>query len=179
VGGGSAAVAGGLVPQSFVEAFSYWQDTPVAGGPAIDPATAERVAVAPGPDGTVFSVLVAHAADDPAWRCTTALFETAQSAALPGPAVFIDAGSQCRRGPDTAPFGLGAGVAVSGDICVWDAPAGGAVRGELRTASGERWPLVLVDGTFRGWFPAPQAGDPPAEFIGYAADGTEVGRAKL
>jgi hypothetical protein len=177
VAGGGAAVAGGLVPQSFVNAFAYWQDQPEESGhSSVDPSTAERVATAPGPDGTVFTVVTAHASDRPDFRCTTALFETPESAAQPGPSVFTDAfGSFC-EGPRDGHFGDYNGVSVTDGWYVWQVGAGDAVSGELTTASGETWPVVLVDGSFYGWFPAPQPGDPRAEFVGYAADGSEVGR---
>lgn len=175
--GGGAAVAGGAVPQAFVDAFAYWQDEPWGpASPSVDPSTAERVATAPGPDGTVFTVVSAHAAGDPQWRCTTALFETPESAAMPGPAVFTDAfGSFC-EGPRTISFGDYAGVSVTSGRYVWQVGAGAAVRGELRTASGESWPVVLAGGSFYGWFPAPQPGEAQAVLVGYAADGTELGR---
>ena len=176
-GGAGAAAAGGLVPQAFIDAFSGWQTTPVAGSPGVDPATATRVATAAGPNGTAFTVLEASAADDPAYTCTVALFETPESAVSPGPAAFTEAsGNWCQDGPETAPFGSGAGVEVSGDHHVWWAPAGDAVRGELRTTDGGTYPVVLVRGTFFGWFPAPVDGQPQAELVGYAADGTEIGR---
>jgi ferric-dicitrate binding protein FerR (iron transport regulator) len=180
VAGGGAAVAGGLVPQAFVDAFAYWQNQPSGeNSPPVDPSTAERAATAPGPGGTVFTVVSAHAADDPSFRCTTALFETPESAAQPGPAVFTDAfGSVCEK-PSHRTFGDGTNVAVTDGKYVWQIPAGDAVRGELRTASGEDWPVVLVDGSFYGWFPALEPGEPHPVLVGYAADGSEVGRTSV
>ena len=176
-GGVGAAAAGGLMPQAFINAFSGWQATPVEGNPAVDPATAERVATAPGPDGEVFTVMSAAAADDPDFTCTVALFETPESAALPGPAAFVDVSSNwCQDGPETLPFGSGANIDVFDGYYIWNAPAGDAVRGELRTPSGETYPVVNSDGRLWGWFPAQVEGEPRAELIGYAADGTEVGR---
>jgi hypothetical protein len=178
-GGGGAAVAGGLMPQPFIEAFSYWEHPP-ENRSAVDPSTAERVASAPGPDGTVFTVVVAHAEDDPDYQCSTTLFETPDSASGPGPAAFTDAsGSYCHNGSETAPFGWGGGVSVTDGYYVWDSPAGEAVRAELRTASGETYPVLRYGGTFFGWFPAPAAGDPHPELIGYAADGTEIGSEQI
>jgi hypothetical protein len=176
-GGAGAAAAGGLMPQAFTDAFSFWQGTPVAGSPEVDPSNAERVATAAGPGGTVFTVMTATAADDPDYVCTVALFETPQSAAEPGPADFTDAsGNWCQQGPQTAPFGSGAAIDVSGGYYVWHSPAGDAVRAELHTASGQTYPVVRSRGDFFGWFPARSEGEPPAELIGYAADGTELGR---
>jgi hypothetical protein len=174
-GGAGAAAAGGLVPQAFIDVFSGWQSVPVLDLPAVDPATAERVATVPGPDGTEFTVLSAHAADDPAYTCTVALFETQESAA--GPATFTGtAASWCQDSPSTAPFGAGAGTEETDGRDVWWAPAGDAVRGELRAPDGGTRPVALVRGTFYGWTPAPVDGQPRAELVGYAADGTEVGR---
>jgi hypothetical protein len=176
-GGAGAAAAGGLMPQAFIDAFSFWQTAPVDGSPAVDPVTAERVATAAGPNGTEFTVLAASAADDPNYTCTVALFETPESAAQPGPAAFTEASSNwCQDGAETAPFGSGVNIDVSDGYYVWWAAAGDAVRGELRTPSGQTYPVVSSGGKFFGWFPARVEGEPQAELIGYAADGTEVGR---
>jgi hypothetical protein len=180
VAGGGAAVAGGLVPQAFVDAFAYWQDEPPgASGPSVDPSTAERAATAPGPDGAVFTVVIAHAADEPEWRCTTALFETPESAAQYGPSVFTDAFGSICEGPATRAFGDAISVSKNDGRSVWQAGAGDAVRAELRTADGQTWPVVLVDGYFYGWFPAPGIGEPQAELVGYAGDGSQVGRTTI
>lgn len=176
-GGAGAAAAGGLMPQAFTDAFSSWQSTPATSTPQVDPANAERVATAAGPDGTVFTVLTASATDDPDYACTVALFETAQSATAPGPAAFTEASDNwCRKGPETAPFGSGANIDVSDGYYVWWTAAGDAVRAELHTASGQTYPVVRSRGTFFGWFPARAEGEPQAELIAFAADGTEVGR---
>ena len=174
------AVAGGLVPQAFTDAFHHWTEPGLPGSPRVDPATAERLAGAPGPDGTVSTIVSAHAGDDPDYRCTTAPFASPASAARPGPAVSTDAfGSVCRPGLHTAAFDSGLlAVSVSDGHHVWAAPAGEAVRAELRPASGEDWPVVLVDGTFSGRFPEPAAGDPRPELVGFAADRTETGRTR-
>ena len=125
----------------------------------------------------MFTVLVATADEDPDLVCTVALFEAPASAALPGPAAFTEAsGNWCQDGPDTAPFGSGVDVEVSGGRDVWWTAAGEAVRGELRTPSGETYPVVSSGGRLWGWFPAHVEGEPQAELIGYAADGSEVGR---
>ncbi|NDI50408.1 hypothetical protein [Goekera deserti] len=177
---GGGAVAGGLVPQAFTDRFPYWAD----GGPSqpsVDPADAERVATAPGPDGLVFSLVVARADSDPDHHCTVAVFETAESAVRPGPSEFTDvSNNSCHSGPEsTGPFGAGDVVWADG-YWVWDAPSGDAVRAELRTSAGETYPVVSYGGSFYGWFPALGQDEPrEAELIGYAADGTEVGRIQL
>jgi hypothetical protein len=38
---------------------------------------------------------------------------------------------------------------------------------------------VLVDGYFYGWFTAPGIGEPQAELVGYAGDGSQVGRTTI
>jgi predicted NAD/FAD-binding protein len=38
---------------------------------------------------------------------------------------------------------------------------------------------VLVTGSSYGWFAAPEATKPRAEYVGYAADGSAVGRATI
>jgi len=76
-------------------------------------------------------------------------------------------------------FGSGADIDVFHGYSVWNTPAGDAVRGELRTPSGETYPVVSSGGRLWGWFPARVEGEPQAELIGYAADGTEVGRAPV
>lgn len=68
---------------------------------------------------------------------------------------------------------------MSDGYYVWTASAGAAVRAELRTASGRTYPVVRYDGTFFGWYPPPADGRPRAQLIGYAADGTEIGRAPV
>lgn len=176
VAGTGAAAAGGLMPQAFTDALSNWSSPSTDGGPGVDPANAKRTATAPGPDGTVFTVLTAAAAQDPDYTCTVALFETKQSAAGPGPAAFEEASSNwCQQGPATGPFGAG-GLDVFGDYYVYYAVTGDAVRAELHTASGQAYPVVTSGGNFFGWYPAPAAGEGRAELVGYAADGTEVGR---
>lgn len=84
------------MPHAFTDAFGYWQTNPVHGHPAVDPATAKRVASTTGPHGTRFTVLAASAAKDPAYTCVVALFETARSARNPGPTAFTEAsGNWC------------------------------------------------------------------------------------
>lgn len=195
--GGGAAVAGGVVPEAFTDAFAgwtsdTWQDNGVTGA---DPATAERVASQPGPDGTVFSVLAAptRAADDPdgpvVGACTVAVLETRASAAGTGPSDFEDvSGNGCQPSLRGERFATLGGVDVvraawtrlpGRDLWVWSFAAGNAVTAEVVTADGRRWPALVHDGTLYGWIPAPADGDAPPELVGHAADGSEVGRAPL
>lgn len=197
VSGAGAAAATGRVPDVFVQAFSGWTDdgwreNEVAGA---DPATAERVATQPGPDGLVFSVMAAptRAVDDPdgpvVGACTVAVLETPASAAGFGPSDFEDAsGSGCRPSLKGERFATLGGVDVvdaarsrlaARDLWVWSYAAGDAVTAEVVTADGRRWPALEHDGTLYGWIPAPAQDGPQPELVGYAADGSEVGRAPL
>jgi len=177
-GGVGAAAAGGLMPQAFLDAFPSWHDFNAEGGShPVDVAAAQRAATAPGPDGKVFTVMTATATDDPDYKCAVALFETPQSAAGPGPADFTDVSSNwCQEGPETGSFGSGSAIDVYHSYYIWWVPAGDAVRGELHTPRGETYPVVSSGGRLWGWFPARAEGEQQAELIGYAADGTEVGR---
>ena len=176
VGVGAAAATGNM-PQAFTDAFSYWFTSPVAGQNGIDPSTAHRAAVAPGPHGQVFSVLTAKGADG--YQCTVGLFETNRSADMPGPAAFTDAtGSICRTGPDDGDFG-GSSVSAAGHAYSYFVSAGSAVRAELHTSDGTIYPALLVEGDFWGWFPTPASVSTHPVLIGYAADGSVVGRTVL
>ncbi|RVW02396.1 hypothetical protein [Rhodococcus spongiicola] len=184
VGGIGAAAATGLIPTAFVDHYYYWK-TPGPGSTAVDPAAAERIGSIPGPDGTVFSVLVAHGAGSQ--RCLAAVFESSASAALPGPSEFTGLGSRCRQGPEGAralgdgsgtfvasTFGDGGGGEVLPNVVTYDAAAGTAVRADIRTSTGQVLSTILADGSFFGWFPIPSPGSPRPIFTGYAADGTIV-----
>lgn len=185
-GGSGAAAASGLMPQAFIDSLSSWRTWPE--GPPVDPATAQRIATAPGPDGTVFTLMAAAAADDPDFQCVVALYETPDSALQPGPAAFQDvSGNWCQDGPDDRPFGaIGSDVAnaawftkdigVRSDTWVWYASAGKAVTAELRTTDGASYPVLKHNGMFFGWVPAPALDQPHPVLIGYDANGKEVGR---
>lgn len=183
VGGASAAAAaGGLLPQSFTDVFSGWSRTsqgagPELDGPGVDPSTARRVASAPGPDGTAFTLVSARAAADPAYRCTAVLFESPQSVEKPLPSVFQGS------------YGNGCGEVVREDFGVngvttnpgtgtwtWSASTGNAVRATLVGPDGTSYPVVSDAGTFYGWFPATPDDRPPFVLTGYGEDGSEVGR---
>ncbi|MFC4604436.1 hypothetical protein [Rhodococcus kronopolitis] len=184
-GGLGVAAAAGMMPAAFTDHYSHWRNPPEPGTPAVDPAAAARIGSVPGPDGTVFSVMVAPGADG--MRCVTSVFETVASAALPGPDEFIDLGNRCRQGPeDWGALGDGAGTFVVGGYgeslggvpisrgWTYDAAAGTAVRAEIRTNTGQVLPTILADGSFFGWYPTPTAGSPRPVLTGYAVDGTIV-----
>jgi hypothetical protein len=189
VSGAGAAAAGGLVPQAFVDAFTHWRTWP--GDHRVDPATAVRIATAPGPDGTVFTLVAAHADDDPDHQCLVTLYETQQSTRQPGPAVFQDvSGNWCQDGSTDEPFGAttavdvasGAGysrVGVTGDTWVWSTSTGSAASARLRTTDGQTYPVLTYEGRFFGWFPAPEDGQDRPVLTGYDADGTPIGQTSL
>jgi hypothetical protein len=167
VTGVGVASASGLTSQSLTDAFSSWKVWP---GYDADPAQAERVATAPGPDGLVFSVL--DTGDGQTKSCRSAILETAESARLPKPTTFTDVyGNFCADGPTFPTFG---NIGVTNDdlAATYVVSAGDAVRADVRTPDGTQYPALLVNGDFWGWFPL---GEHPT-VTGYAADGTVVGQ---
>jgi len=191
-GGVGAAAASGMMPKAFTDHFAHWKSPGPGAGPGatpVDPATAERIGSIPGPDGTVFSVLVARGVGDQ--RCLASVFESPESAARPGPSEFTDLGSRCRQGPDgigalgdgagamVGMFGTGAGGEVLPTAFVYDAAAGPAVRAELRLSTGQVLPTILADGSVFGWFPTPPAGSPRPILTGYGPDGNIVGSLEI
>ncbi|MCA1005707.1 hypothetical protein LCL87_08260 [Rhodococcus hoagii] len=188
-GGVAACTATGLTPQTFADHFAHWRDDPAPGWASADPAAAQRIGSLPGPDGTVFSVLVARGTGDQ--RCLASVFESPESAAQPGPSEFTDLGSRCRRGPEgfgdlgdgagyfPVEFGAGGGEILPNAV-TFDAAAGQAVRADIRLSTGQVLPMVLADGSFFGWYPLPSTpGSPRPVLTGYAADGTVVGSLEI
>lgn len=184
-GGVAACTATGLTPKTFADHFSHWRDAPAPGTTPVDPAAAERIGSVPGPDGTVFTVLVARGTGDQ--RCLASVFETPDSAARPGPTEFTDLGSRCRQGPEgfgklgdgagyfPYSFGDGGGGELLPNAVTFDAAAGTAVRADIRTSTGQVLPMILADGSFFGWYPMPPVpGSPRPVLTGYAEDGTVV-----
>ncbi len=191
VGGVAACTATALMPNAFTDHYYFWKEPGPEAGPGVtpvDPATAERIASIPGPDGTVLSVFEARGVGSQ--RCVTSVFESAANTERPGPSEFTDLGSRCRYDGDGA-FGDGAGAMVAsfgdgaggGEVLpkefVYDAMAGTAVRAELRMSTGQVLPTILADGSFFGWFPKPEPGSPRPVLTGYAADGTVVGSIEI
>ena len=164
-----------MMPKPFTDMYSGWQTMPGTNG-GIDPSTAERVGSIPGPDGSLFSVFVAHGADG--WRCVAPVFEASADVDKVGPSKFISLGHGCRSSDDfygADSFGGGAGIMVAGPHeATYDAGAGGAVRAELHTADGKIYPTVLAEDRFYGWIPLTLTFPRPT-LVGYAADGTVVG----
>lgn len=168
------AAATAMMPKPFTDMYSGWQTMPGTNG-GIDPSTAERVGSIPGPDGTVFSVFVAHGADG--WRCVAPVFETSSETDKVGPSKFISLGHGCRSNDDlygADSFGGGAGYEAGSHEATYDAGAGGAVRAELHTADGQIYPTILAEDRFYGWIPLSLTFPRPT-LVGYAADGTVVG----
>lgn len=188
--GAGAAAAAGLAPRAFTDVFAGWGTVSPESEPgtqAVDPAKAERVATAAGPGGTVFSLVAAPGRDG--FSCVAVLFETPASASAPEPSDFVDAnGSSCADVPPAdGRFGDMAAVDVQRqpdvlgerDVRVLSIWAGPATRAVVRTANGEVRPLLRFEGRFYGWFVG-QGGDTgKALLIGYADDGSEIGRTQV
>ncbi len=188
--GAGAATAAGWSPQSFTDAFSGWgivSSESEPGTQAIDPATAERVATAAGPGRTLFTLVSAPGQDG--FSCVAALFETRTSTAAPVPREFVDAnGSYCAPAPPAdARFGDMAaedvqrqpGLLGEQDVRVFSISAGPAARAVARTSDGAPYEVVLFEGRFYGWFVGRGDDTGPTVLIGYAEDGTEVGRTRV
>lgn len=184
-----AATAAGLVPQVFTDAFSGWGTVPAESEPgrqAVDPATAERVATAAGPNGTVFSLVAAPGSDG--FSCVAVLFETSASAASAVPSAFVDGdGSMCAAQPPVdARFGDMAAMDVhrqpdvlgKRDVRVISMSAGSATSAEVRTEDGVRRPLLRFEGRFYGWYVGHGDATAPALVVGFDADGTEIARTR-
>lgn len=171
---GIAAATTDLASGSFTDAFSFWaQGNPAADILPADPGDVMRMATAPGPDGTVFSVM--STAEDGQYGCRTALLESKESAAQPQPTSFVAVtGNWCASEPFTSAFG-GAGVDFVNDTAGYTVVAGDAVRAEVRADDGTEYPALLVNGYFWGWFPT---SDHPT-LTGYASDGSLVGEVAL
>lgn len=188
--GAGAATAAGLAPQAFTDAFRGWgtvSPESEPGAQAVDPATADRVATAEGPGETVFSLVAAPGRDG--FSCVAVLFETPASAAAPAPSDFVDAnGSMCADAPPTdARFGDMAaqdaqrlpGALGEPDVRVLSISAGPAARASVRTADGEMHSMLRFEGRLYGWFVGQGDSTRKVTLIGYAANGTEVGRTRL
>ena len=170
-GVGIAVAVTGLTPQAFADTFAGWKNWP--GHDDADPATAVRVATAPGPAGTVFSVLSTDGENE--YGCRTAVFESAKSAAEPVPSRFTGVyGDFCSNGPTFPTFGH-PGVTFDELAATYMVAAGPAVRAEVSTPDGQKYPALLVGGDFWGWFP--KSAHPT--LVAYAADGSVVGQVKL
>ncbi|GAA2031194.1 hypothetical protein WDZ16_16145 [Pseudokineococcus marinus] len=167
----AVAIDDGIKERAFVDAYGYWAET--LGGP-VDPAAATRVVTAPGPYDGTFSVLASTSSEG--MTCVATVFETASSATADLPDDFNDGGSFCHEAPSTRPFGLD--TIMYGDTAVvWWAHAGDAVTGELVDTDGAVYPVVLAEGYLFGWYPSPsREPDDRPTLVGYAADGSEVGR---
>lgn len=167
-GGVGVAAASGLLPARFSHIYADWHDAPVG----VDPATAQRVASVPGPDGTIFTVITARNAT---MRCTAAVFERPASAARPAPEVFEDLGSQCTHLEDKPVFGTELGVSqTAGAEGSYSLAAGKAVAASLRLPDGTILPTVVSSGRIFGWFPA-SLGTGTAFLTASDENGTPIG----
>lgn len=170
VAGVGVASASGLMPRSFTRAFSSWQHWP---GHSADPATAERVATAPGPGAMIFSVLSTGRGG--AESCRTAVLESAESATHARPGTFTEIyGDFCSDAPTAPGFGT-ASVSYQNLAAGFTVSAGDAVRAEVRTSAGQSYPALLVEGDFWGWFPT----SAHPTLVGFGEDGSVVGQVRL
>jgi hypothetical protein len=188
LGGVGAATATGLLPSKFTDAYQQsFHDQPLTGQSGIDPATAARVSTQPGPNGSIFTVMVAKGSGS--YVCITSLFEAAPVSG-PWPSTFDDAGSVCQTDRENNPFKSAFGESSLNPVYKRHAmavtfTAGKAATAEIRTVTGQVIPMVLVEGWLYGWFPleVSPAGDfTPERFptvTGYATDGSVVGTFRL
>lgn len=172
-GVGLAAASSGLLPQAFDNVFAHWGiGNPDEGIAPVDLDSVRRAATAAGPDGQIFTVVAAGTKGGS--TCHTALFETQASAAEPRPTAFIDVTDNWCAPEQTGSFG-GVSLTNTDGYSAFHVSAGEAVDAVLRTTSGDRYPVILVDGYFWGWFPQGEA----ATLVAHDADGVPQGRAIL
>lgn len=160
------AAAAGLLPQSFTEVFSSWEEDGYA-----QLSETVRAGTAPGPDGSVFSVVTSRNEDGS--FCAGAVFESPESAAGSVPSVFAENGSSCEPTPNRQEFGTNSAGSNTGSEYVFQVSAGAATSAVVESPSAEARPLVLANGWLYGWLPADYDGS--AVVNGYAADGSLVG----
>ncbi|MGI8535422.1 MAG: hypothetical protein ACR2K2_02805 [Mycobacteriales bacterium] len=164
------AVSNGMVPRSFIEAYSGTDR-------AIDPAMARRVATVPGPDGSTCSVLTFK--NDDGTTCLTHVFETAGSSKSALPDNFEGLTTRCEEVPSLRPFGPD-GVEFVETATIWVAHAGSAVKGEVTMPTGETYPVAYAEGYLFGWYPLPaRFGADAPTLTAFDADGSLVGKIKL
>lgn len=166
-----AANAAGLLPDAFIRNYASWrQDT------GVDPATATRVATAPGPDGTVFTVWTAKAPNGTV--CIAPLFETATSAKAPQPSAFEANGSTCQPAERHQSFGVSSGINADDKNHTYQVSAGDTARAELRLHDGTVLPAIRVENNYLGWYPTAHGQKPPV-LTAYDLAGNVIGRLQL
>lgn len=168
------AVGNGMAPRSFIEAYSDLYDYTDG---AIDPATAQRVATVPGPDGGTLSILTIKNADGS--TCLTPVYETAGSSTSALPDNFEGLATLCEGVPSSRPFGSAA-LDVNESAATWWVDAGDAVKGEVTMPTGETYPVAYAEGYLFGWYPLPaRFGDDAPTLTAFDADGSLVGKIRL
>lgn len=160
------AAAAGLLPQSFTDVFSSWEQDGYA-----QLSETVRAGTAPGPDGSVFTVVTSRNEDGS--FCAGAVFESPESAAEPVPSVFAENGSSCEPTPNREDFGANSAGSDTGSEYVFQVSAGPATTAVLESPGTEARPLILANGWLYGWLPANYDGS--AVVNGYAPDGSLVG----
>jgi hypothetical protein len=166
--GVGVAGATGVLPESFTNELSFWT-TETDGD--VDVETAQRVAQAPGPDGTVLSVWAATAANGT--TCVSPLFEPPGELDRPAPTDFYLSGGECSTHDARGGFGnLGGSADERGIHTMWG-PAGGAVTAELQFPDGTVRPALSAEDMFFFWYLADERTDPPV-LVGYDTAGQVV-----
>ncbi len=166
-----AAGATGLLPDAFIRNYASWrQDT------GVDPATATRVAAAPGPDGTIFTIWIAKGPNGSV--CIAPLFETADSAKSPQPSAFHDNGSTCQPPERHESFGASSGINADDKNHTYNVSAGDTARAALRLHDGTVLPAIRVEGNYLGWYPTAHGQTAPV-LTAYDIAGNVVARLQL
>lgn len=168
VAGISAAAAGGVLPQPFVDAMGFLRQE------GVSPETAKLVGSLAGPTGKRFEV----------WRTrsqsTTCLSIWFMPSTAPAgqavPEVGGGGATTCRSAPATV-FAQG-GTLDGGNAGPWvfKYDAGPATRATLQLRDGTTMPTLVSDGLILGWLPSFPSDGPPAVLTGFTDTGAIVGR---
>lgn len=170
VAGISAAAAGGVLPQPFVDAMGFLRQE------GVSPEAAQLVGSLPGPHGKRFEVWRTTGHDT---TCLSIWFMP--STAPPGQAVpDVNGGATtCRSTPATA-FGQGGTLDGGNDgRYVFKYDAGPATKATLQLADGTRMPTLVSDGLIMGWFSSATSDGPEPVLTGFTGTGAIVGRTTL
>lgn len=171
VAGVSAAAAGGVLPQPFVNAMGFLRQE------GVSPEAAQLVGSLPGPTGKRFEV----------WRTsghdTTCLSIWFMPSTAPAGQDVPDASggaSTCRSAPATT-FAQGGTLDGGGNDGRWvfKYDAGPATRATLQLPDGTTMPTLVSNGLILGWFSSPTPVGPVAVLTGFTHTGAIVGRTTL
>jgi hypothetical protein len=173
VGSGvSIAAAGGILPESFGHAFSFWKSETHG---AVAARNARRVGQIPGPGREVLSLWVAAGKNGA--TCLSLLYEPPGPLGRPAPGRARSVGGECataRQREGRTFGGLSASSPDSRLYAMWG-PMGEAARVELRLDDGSVRPAGSAAGYFFFWFRTDRE-PAPALVVGYDDAGQVVGR---